>query len=100
MKLFNSDFGNSLTLNFCVESSSSSVNHIYKPYNFYPNPSSGELYVNIDGDFNVIIYDVLGKVIQETNNNSIDLSNEKNGIYFIEIIKNKKIELGKIILNK
>ena len=57
-------------------------------------------YVNIDGDFNVIVYDVLGNVIHETKNNSIDLSNEKNGIYFIEITKNNNIEVSKIILNR
>ena len=96
----NADFGNSLSLNFCVESSSSSINDNKKLYNFYPNPTSGEVNINIDGDFNIFIYDVLGNVIHESKNNSIYLSNEKNGIYFIEIIKNNNKEIGKIILNK
>jgi len=96
----NADFGNSLTLNFCVESSSSNINHINNSCNFYPNPTSGKVVINIDGDFNVIVYDVLGNVIHETKNNSIDLSNEKNGLYFIEITKNNNIEIGKIILNR
>ena len=71
----NADFGNSLTLNFCVESSSSGINDNNKLYNFYPNPSSGVVHINIDGDFKIIVYDVLGNVIHETNNNSIYLSN-------------------------
>ena len=96
----NADFGNSLTLNFCVESSSLSINNINNTYKFYPNPTSGKVEINIDGDFIAIIYDVLGNIIHKTKNNLIDLSNEKNGIYFIEITKNNKKEIGKIILNK
>ena len=96
----NADFGNSLTLNFCVESSSLSINNINNTYKFYPNPTSGKVEINIDGDFIAIIYDILGNIIHETKNNLIDLSNEKNGIYFIEITKNNKKEIGKIILNK
>ncbi len=96
----NADFGNSLTLNFCVESSSSSINLINNSCNFYPNPTSGKVEINIHGDFIARVYDVLGNVILETKNNSIDLSNEKNGIYFIEIITNNNKEIGKLILNK
>ena len=48
----------------------------------------------------IIVYDVLGNIIHETKNNLIYLSNEKNGLYFIEIIKNNNKEVGKIILNR
>jgi trimeric autotransporter adhesin len=62
----------------------------------YPNPTSGEIIVNINSsvgevkDWNLQITDVLGRTVytrQSLNySNDIDLSNLPNGVYFITVI--------------
>lgn len=58
----------------------------------YPNPSNGQFNIELnEGLYNVVIYDVLGKVVAEENNvsNSLFLNAEKwtKGIYLINAIE-------------
>lgn len=68
----------------------------------YPNPTSNILkFAGLVGDDQLIITDVFGKIIYKVNVNSqatIDLSDFQNGLYLVELLKNKKTI--KIILNK
>lgn len=67
----------------------------------YPNPSKGIFYVNnIFEPVKIEIYDIMGKtiyisVISEINN-SINLSSEPRGIYFIKAVTKKGIIIKKI----
>jgi hypothetical protein len=67
----------------------------------YPNPSTtGIFYTNTNLiDKQIAVYDLLGNAIENLyiNNNTIDLGNLENGIYFI-IINNRPKQ--KIIINK
>jgi hypothetical protein len=69
---------------------------------FYPNPTNSSLKIaGLDGTDVLIIKDVFGKIIQEQNVNSqstIDLSTLQNGLYLVELQKNKTTT--KIILNR
>jgi len=69
---------------------------------FYPNPTNSSLKITgLEGVDILIIKDVFGKIIQEQNVNSqstIDLSTLQNGLYLVELQKNKTIT--KIILNR
>lgn len=56
--------------------------------NFYPNPSSGEVFFNnpIENK-NVVVSDLMGKIVkaQKINNRILNVSELKSGIYFIAI---------------
>ncbi len=64
----------------------------------YPNPSNGSFTINLassSNQFNVIISDITGKIIQSyTNTNNkvlVNISNNPKGIYLIKILENNKI---------
>jgi len=71
----------------------------------YPNPSNGIFNLSIrdinNGD--VIITDVLGNTVYfdriNTANNSIDMSSQPKGIYFVKVISGKNINIKKIIVD-
>ena len=59
-------------------------------YRIYPNPTNGELFVShpLYEDFNITITDIAGKVLKTTklqNNESVDVSQYPQGMYFIQI---------------
>jgi len=68
-------------------------------YKIYPNPTSN--IINIQGDISdlkVIIYDMLGKVLmQSEEQESIDISFLKNGTYFLSLTNNSTNSTYKII---
>ena len=76
--------------------------------NVFPNPSAGDVYVNINasnlGNVNVKITDVMGKVVASSNENSLkmkfDLSAQSNGMYFVEVKSDKGSMTQKVLLNK
>ncbi len=61
----------------------------------YPNPSNGQLFINNPdavNEYNVIVSDTYGKIISDNKNGKIiDISNMKNGMYFIKIYSENKI---------
>lgn len=78
----------------------------FTDFNYYPNPSSGLVYfegINIDTEhITIVVYDAQGKTIirkkTETNELSIDLSDENPGIYSFQIIsKSSSLHSGRII---
>lgn len=69
----------------------------------FPNPTSGTIYIKTENqDFEVVIYDISGKVVSQAKNQStIDLSQQNNGLYFLSINSNNKcIGKSKILLTK
>ncbi|MEO5644388.1 MAG: T9SS type A sorting domain-containing protein, partial [Bacteroidia bacterium] len=76
----------------------------------YPNPSSGEVILEIPFDemnptSKILIYDATGKLVaDETKSNSevvkLDLSLLNNGIYFVRVITGEVTAEKKIIINK
>lgn len=71
--------------------------------NMYPNPvKNGVLYITSDSNTekSVTVFDVLGKQVvnAKTSNNSVSLTNLKNGIYIVQISENGKTETKKLIV--
>lgn len=70
----------------------------------YPNPNSGNLVVDIDGELGEIyLADISGKLLQkisvkEIHRVELDLTPYPNGIYFVQYIDKEKWYSGKIIL--
>lgn len=59
-------------------------------FRVFPNPTSDML--NIQGDFdNLIIYNQLGQQVIKTNKNVINVSNQADGIYFVQVYRNNKL---------
>lgn len=66
----------------------------------FPNPGTGLYTIKAEGNFQVIIRDLHGKIIDEFEGNSqshFDLTNQSNGIYFIEILCEKETQRFKLI---
>lgn len=84
----------------------SNINHLSKnKLEIFPNPSYGNIKFKSEKKiFKVFIYNILNEKILAINtikNNQIDISNLKNGLYFIEVITtNYESSLHKIILSK
>lgn len=82
----------------------SSISEISGKFKIYPNPSNGLFTIKNEdsSEYNISIFNILGKNIyseEKINENihNFDISNFKNGIYFLKIIKNNKENVIKII---
>ena len=66
----------------------------------YPNPTTGILNVDIDENFDAVVYNYQGQVMMKKNDNNrqIDLSNLTAGIYFVEIRTENNAFVKKIVL--
>ena len=53
----------------------------------FPNPTSGTIEINVpvDKQFEKILCDQMGRIVLKTIENKIDLSDFKNGIYFLTV---------------
>ena len=68
---------------------------IYKPHQFkkqennikiYPNPVIDVLQIsNTQGELNVKLYNLQGILLQQTNQNTLDFSDYKAGVYLLDI---------------
>ncbi|MGK0364930.1 MAG: hypothetical protein ACI85O_001990, partial [Saprospiraceae bacterium] len=71
--------------------------------NIFPNPSTGLVTVDVEGDYNLILRDVIGReVLRRTLNgrSTLDLSGFSRGVYFV-FVENEDGELvngGRLIL--
>ena len=64
----------------------------------YPNPTSSYIYINYNGELEVIIFDLLGKEINRgLFKDKIDVSYLKKGIYFLKILDGLNTSSHKII---
>ncbi len=68
----------------------SAINELENVYTLYPNPTEDIVYINFTtaGNYVVTLTDMTGKVIENTTfngNNTLDLSDLSNGVYFITV---------------
>jgi hypothetical protein len=77
----------------------------------FPNPSTGTVFVDMNafdlGNVEMKVYNVLGDVISQTTGNitspsriKLDISNQPNGIFFLEVRSANEKTVKKIILDK
>lgn len=59
----------------------------------YPNPATNVLYIKTSlENFNVEMYDVLGKLVKSTDNtNEVNISNLNEGVYIMNVFQNGKL---------
>jgi len=72
-----------------------------KDFDIYPNPASDNLFIDVDGVYNVKLYTESGKILKElevNNQGMIDIKNIASGIYFIELKKGDNKAIQKIII--
>lgn len=82
---------------------------IMESISFYPNPSNGQINLRFslaeEGDIDIMIFDERGNMVfnetrmnfNGTYANDIDISNQADGAYFLQIIQNMKTYSKKII---
>lgn len=74
-----------------------------KRFKIYPNPNNGKFIVVTENNVKIEILNVLGNIIYQSNNTSIqeiDLSFVENGIYIININSDNERFTEKIIINR
>jgi len=73
----------------------------------YPNPSSGVVNIstyNLDANsMNVVVCDITGKVVANTQftnleHNTIDLSNQPTGVYFVKMQLDNTVVTRKVVV--
>ncbi len=68
----------------------------------YPNPTQGILNIKADTNFDLLIYDISGRLMKTTKtskNTSLDISNLKKGIYFFKFMNDNLQTVKKITVN-
>lgn len=71
--------------------------------NVYPNPTGGELYVELNTELEkkITVYDLTGRVLSERMTTerkvSFDISKNPAGVYFVRIQSNQAIKMVKIV---
>jgi hypothetical protein len=68
----------------------------------YPNPANDNINIDVKNHNEIIITDISGKVVMNldsasTQNNTIDISNLSNGIYFVTIKSDRQLITKKLI---
>ena len=81
----------------------STIEHTIKNFNIHPNPTSQD-YINIHSNSNtnmhVRVYNVIGKQVINTviNNNTLDVSSLRTGIYIVKAIQNGVVSTKKLVV--
>ncbi len=77
-------------------------NSYYNNISIYPNPTTGIVNINYSTPeikLSLRVFDIYGKIIKEIDRaDQIDLSNNKSGIYFIQIVSHSNSVTERIIL--
>lgn len=68
----------------------------------YPNPSTGQFYITGINDANIDIFNISGQKVAEykNSNGKMNLSNLKNGVYFLKINSGESIITKRISISK
>jgi hypothetical protein len=88
-----------------VESETASLDDsIFENISIFPNPTNGLLNINSNEKVEIIITNLLGKIVVPTQsfvgNRIVDLSSLSNGIYIVKVKDNQNSGTIKIVLNK
>lgn len=62
-------------------------NSLIKELSLFPNPTNGIIKIGSDNNYLLEVYSVEGKIILNDFGNQIDISDIKNGVYFLKIIQ-------------
>ena len=65
--------------------SSETIDGLMSSISIFPNPTSSILNVNHDGELNISMYNISGKLILETNDKQINLSKYRSGTYILHV---------------
>jgi len=88
----------------CPHCNDKSVNLPMNQVNFYPNPTSGEVFCDYMGNANIFIYDIAGQILKSISNfsgNSINLCELPSGLYLIRVVqKEGKDQSDRILITK
>ena len=88
----NSDFGSTITFNFCAENTASLNEFSTNNVKLYPNPTNGLFTVDVSfsGSKTIRVTDLTGKVIKEvsTSNDSVQFNqiDVSSGVYLVAVI--------------
>ncbi|MBK9190997.1 MAG: T9SS type A sorting domain-containing protein [Crocinitomicaceae bacterium] len=66
----------------------------------YPNPTNGVMNILLAGEFNVIVKDARGRIVEEksgVNNLIIDMSSYESALYFVTVQQDENIIVKKIV---
>ena len=64
----------------------------------YPNPTTGNLYIEVEGLQKVEVIDAVGRIVMTQNNGSIiNMSNLANGIYTVRVFANGNMTVKKVV---
>lgn len=104
---FDNTFSNdSINFSFCLDSTVSINEYIDKTFKIYPNPNNGIFTIkrNENTPSNIIVYDMLGKVIYQKDNETkkevkVDLSTINKGVYFLSIISENERIVERLVIN-
>ena len=98
LNLATSDHNEVLTLDEAVQTNSIET----ETFTVYPNPSTGELFAEIQQSGNLQILDISGRILWQKNmhkgRSTIDLSFLKSGIYFLKFSNKNASFIKKIIM--
>jgi hypothetical protein len=72
-------------------------------FNVYPNPTNGQINIEVNEEVEITIYSMDGRMIyndllDSNSNNRIDLSNQPKGVYVITYMANSKLRTMKLII--
>ena len=76
------------------------INKLENSVNIFPNPTTGTFTIETEGNYEITITDISGKVISKFHNfktSKVDLSNNANGVYFIKFQNSEIVKTIKII---
>ncbi|MGB0882171.1 MAG: T9SS type A sorting domain-containing protein [Vicingaceae bacterium] len=97
--------GDSLTFTFCMGAATDINELSSNDFNIYPNPTNGVFTIskNDNQTSNIIIYNLLGEVVYTKNNETkkeiqLNLSDVKQGLYFVTLITNKERVIKRLVI--
>ena len=85
-----------------VEDCSSLREHELANVHVYPNPTNGELTIQLEGDFSYEVHDARGRIIKlgkGLNTVQIDLMDAQAGIYFLHITNSIGQKVVRVVKN-
>ena len=84
---------------FVVEAKTTGINDEFNELGIYPNPTNGILNIDLEGDKNIEVYSMEGKLLNSewTNGLQFDISSFTAGIYLIKVSHQDKVYTSRII---
>jgi hypothetical protein len=69
-------------------------------FSIYPNPAKGQVQVSLEGQTSVRVLDLSGHLVKEETleSNTLNIESLKAGVYMIEVIKNDRKEMKKLVV--